>query len=51
MSEIIEEFFNGYCKSYDMARTAIGEFSEENGALNLEQIVIMENVHTVKTVK
>lgn len=38
MSEIIEEFFNGYCKNYDMARTAIGEFSEEKEVLKLEQI-------------
>ena len=38
MSEIIEEFFNGYCKNYDMARTAIGEFTEINGVLKLEQI-------------
>mgnify|MGYP000106759651 CR=1 FL=1 len=24
MSEITEEFFQGYCKAYDMARTATG---------------------------
>lgn len=38
MSEIIEEFFNGYCKNYDMARTAIGEFVTANGALAFNQI-------------
>lgn len=38
MSEIIEEFFNGYCKNYDMARTAIGEFIDANGVLKLEHI-------------
>ena len=39
MSEIREEFFNGYCKNYDMARTGI------------ELTVITEIVLTVKTVK
>lgn len=38
MSEILEEFFNGFCKNYDMARTAIGEFREEDGKVVLDQI-------------
>ena len=38
MSEITEEFFQGYCKAYDMARTAIGEFVLEQDGWVLEQI-------------
>ena len=38
MSEITEEFFQGYCKAYDMARTAIGEFVLEQDGCVLEQI-------------
>ena len=38
MSEITEEFFQGYCKAYDMARTAIGEFVLEQDCWVLEQI-------------
>ena len=38
MSEIIEEFFQGYCRAYDMARTAVGEFRLEDKKLVLDQI-------------
>lgn len=38
MSEITEEFFQGYCQAYDMARTAIGEFVLEQDGWVLEQI-------------
>lgn len=38
MSEIIEEFFQGYCRACDMARTAVGEFRLEDNKLVLDQI-------------
>ena len=38
MSEIREEFFNGYCKNYDMARTAIGEFEQGEEGFVLDRI-------------
>ena len=40
MSEITEEFFQGYCKAYDMARTAIGEFVLEQDGWVLELSLI-----------
>ncbi len=52
MSEIREEFFNGYCKNYDMARTAIGEFCRDKECFFwTELIAIMETVPMVRTVK
>ena len=38
MSEIREVFFNGYCKNYDMARTAIGEFCRDKECFFLDRI-------------
>ena len=38
MSEIREEFFNGYCKNYDIARTAIGEFKQTEKGFGLDRI-------------
>ena len=38
MSEIVEEFVNGYCKNYDMARSAICEFVQDEDGLHFDRI-------------
>ena len=38
MSGIVEEFVNGYCKNYDMARSAICEFVQDEYGLHFDRI-------------
>lgn len=38
MSGIVEEFVNGYCKNYDMARSAICEFVQDEHGLHFDRI-------------
>ena len=35
MGEIIEEFFNGYCRNFDMTQTVICEFEQFPEGLRL----------------
>ena len=52
MSEIVEEFVNGYCKNYDMARSAICEFVQDEDGLHFDRLtVITVHVPTVRTVR
>ena len=38
MSEIIEEFVNGYCRNYDMARSAICEFIKDENGIHFDRV-------------
>lgn len=36
--EIVEEFVNGYCRNYDMARSAIAEYIRDEAGLHFDRI-------------
>ena len=38
MSEIIEEFVNGYCKNYDMVRNSICEFVQDETGIHFDNV-------------
>lgn len=50
MGEIIEEFFNGYCRNFDMTQTVICEFEQfQRGFVFLIQAANTGSVNTAKT--
>lgn len=49
MAEIIEEFFTGYCRNFDMTQTVICEFEQlPNGLIFWIQAANTETVSSVK---
>ena len=49
MAEIIEEFFTGYCRNFDMTQTVICEFEQlPNGLHLLDSSCDTETVSSVK---
>ena len=57
MGEIIEEFFNGYCRNFDMTQTVICEFEQfpegpRIRSLNQEEEAPLETarIHRLQTV-
>ena len=51
MGEIIEEFFNGYCRNFDMTQTVICEYEQlpQESFILLIQAVNLAPANTAKT--